>query len=602
MRSSRHRWADLAFALGTVGALLVGLARAFRLRWVCDDAFITFRYADNWIGGLGPVYNAGERVEGYTHFLWLCLIAAGRRLGIEPVALSQALGITAYAATILLFAWIARAVDREERPFVPMTALALALHFDANVWATGGLETALFTLLVGLGFAALVLDPPGRSRRLPAAGMAFALATLTRPDGLVPAAAALVFVVAEAASARRSVGRAVLAFMGLPLLCVLPYLIWKVAYYGAILPNTYYAKSGGSSWFAQGFLYIGLYLRVYLSSLVCLAAVAPLVLALRRGTWRDDSIDRAILLSIAIAAAYLLLFVAKVGGDFMFARFVLPVTPLLYLAGELGIRRLLSGRPNAESSAVRAFPAPRAIVATALLILVPLLVLAEKGRRDGLYPDGGDGASGKFGPSGVTDEHAYYTRPDNGGRNMIETYRFVGTRLARYFEGTDVRVVLGGQACLGYYGRFAYCLERWGLTDAYVAHLPVTGRTRPGHEKAAPLTYLITKGIHFEFMKRPYRTEPFRSVYFKIDDGRVRGELYRWDRELMRRLRDRFPGEVTFVDFETWLDDWLRAMPGRPVEEVRRDYETFREFYFLRNDDPEREGRILAYIGEDGAS
>jgi hypothetical protein len=42
-------------------------------------------------------------------------------------------------------------------------------------------------------------------------------------------------------------------------------------------------------------------------------------------------------------------------------------------------------------------------------------------------------------------------------------------------------------------------------------------------------------------------------------------------------------------------------MPGRPVDEVRRDYETLREFYFLHNDDPEREARIQAYLGGPGA-
>ena len=40
--------------------------------WMLDDAFISFRYAENWVSGHGPVYNAGERVEGYTNFLWTC--------------------------------------------------------------------------------------------------------------------------------------------------------------------------------------------------------------------------------------------------------------------------------------------------------------------------------------------------------------------------------------------------------------------------------------------------------------------------------------------------------------------------------------------------
>ena len=531
--------------------------------------------------GLGPVYNAGERVEGYTHFLWLCLIAAGRRLGLDPVTVAEALGIASYGAVIVLFAWIGFRLLGRGRAYLPMTALALALHFDMAVWATGGLETALFTLLLGLGFAALVLSPVDR-RRLATAGLCFALAVLTRPDGIVPAAAAFAFVAAGARAGRRPLGRDLLTFAALPLLILVPYLAWKLAYYGSLLPNTYYAKSGGGTWFRQGFVYIGLYLRAYLSSFVIALAIPPLFLAIRRGTWRDDPRDRALILGIAVILAYLILFVAKVGGDFMYARFVLPAVPLIYLCGEIGIHRMLDRR--------------RALLAV-LLIAVPLLVLSEKGRRDDLYAGAEEGPKSRFGPSGVTDEHAYYTRVGSDGRNMIETYRYVGGGLARYFEGTNARVLLGGQASLGYYGRFAYCLEHWGLTDAYVAHLPVGRRSRPGHEKVAPMEYLIRRGVHIEFMKRPFRSEAYRSVYFRIGEDAVRGELFTWDRALMRHLRERFPGDVTFVDFEAWLDDWLRAMPGRAVDDVRSEYEDLREFYFLHNDDPTREERIRAYIG-----
>jgi hypothetical protein len=582
MRLLREQWADRVFGVATAVALVCGLVRAVRLRWTCDDAFITFRYADNWIGGLGPVYNAGERVEGYTHFLWLCLIAAARGLGLDPVVVAQTLGIAAYGAGIVLFAVVAHRLLGRGRAILPMTALALAFHFDMAVWATGGLESALFTLLLGLAFAALVLVPVDRRHRLAAAGFGFALAILTRPDGVVPAAVALVYVAAEARAGHRPLGRAILAFTAVPLLMLVPHLIWKLAYYGSLLPNTYYAKSGGDTWFRQGFLYIGLYLRVYLSSFVIALAIPPLFLAIRRGTWKEDPRDRALLLGIAIVLAYLVLFVAKVGGDFMYARFVLPVVPLIYLCGEIGIHKIFDRRP---------------VVLAVLLIAVPLLVLSETNRRDELYAGAEEGPKGRFGPSGVTDEHAYYTREGSDGRNMIETYRYVGEGLARYFEGTNVRVLLGGQACLGYYGRFAYCLEHWGLTDAYVAHLPVERRSRPGHEKVAPMEYLIRRGVHIEFMKRPFRSEAYRSVYFRIGNGAVRGELFTWDRVLMRHLRERFPDEVTFADFEAWLDDWLRAMPGRPVDVVRAEYEDLREFYFLHNDDPAREGRIRSYIG-----
>ena len=71
--------------------------------WMMDDAFISFRYADNWARGFGPVYNPGEApVEGYTNFLWMALLTLGARLGGDIVILSRVLGAAAGALTLLL--------------------------------------------------------------------------------------------------------------------------------------------------------------------------------------------------------------------------------------------------------------------------------------------------------------------------------------------------------------------------------------------------------------------------------------------------------------------------------------------------------------------
>jgi arabinofuranosyltransferase len=41
-----------------------------RYWWLGDDAMISMRYAYNLARGHGLVWNRGERVEGYTNFLW----------------------------------------------------------------------------------------------------------------------------------------------------------------------------------------------------------------------------------------------------------------------------------------------------------------------------------------------------------------------------------------------------------------------------------------------------------------------------------------------------------------------------------------------------
>ena len=62
-------------------ALLVWLAS---VSWfLTDDAFISFRYVHNLLEGHGLVFNPGERVEGYSNFLWVLELAAiWRVLGV----------------------------------------------------------------------------------------------------------------------------------------------------------------------------------------------------------------------------------------------------------------------------------------------------------------------------------------------------------------------------------------------------------------------------------------------------------------------------------------------------------------------------------------
>ena len=81
-----------------VGLLLAVLAAHMLHYGICtqDDAFISFRYAANLIGGDGLVYNAGEPVEGYTNFLWTVLLAGAMAIGLNPVIASVLGGLIAH--------------------------------------------------------------------------------------------------------------------------------------------------------------------------------------------------------------------------------------------------------------------------------------------------------------------------------------------------------------------------------------------------------------------------------------------------------------------------------------------------------------------------
>jgi arabinofuranosyltransferase len=61
--------------------------------FMLDDPFISFRYARNLLDGHGLVFNPGERVEGYSNFLWIILLTPFMKLGFDPVVASKVLGL-----------------------------------------------------------------------------------------------------------------------------------------------------------------------------------------------------------------------------------------------------------------------------------------------------------------------------------------------------------------------------------------------------------------------------------------------------------------------------------------------------------------------------
>ncbi len=151
----------IALAL-LLAAAVWGAAAAWAARWTTDDAFISFRYAQNLVEGRGLVYNEGERVEGYTNPLWTLWVAAGLALGGEAETWADVWGVAAYVGSILLLGLNGRRAAQSSGPsgrWLPLAALAAALHRDWNVWATGGLETSAFTFLLLAGWTLAVWNP-----------------------------------------------------------------------------------------------------------------------------------------------------------------------------------------------------------------------------------------------------------------------------------------------------------------------------------------------------------------------------------------------------------------------------------------------------------
>jgi len=234
-----------------LGALALALAFAWawtRVDFVCDDAYIVFRYARNLRLGLGPVFNPPpfHPAEGYTSPLWLALLWLAWVLGCPPPLAAQILGLACGLATLGLavrLAWrhrLAEAMGPARPWFLLLLGLGLALNHTFVAWSAAGLETPLFGLLA-LAWTAEMLAGGGGAASLARAAALAALLLLTRPDGALFVLGTLALV----PGCWRSAGPGRCAAALSPLLVPLAHLLWRHAYYGDWLPTTYYAKVQG---------------------------------------------------------------------------------------------------------------------------------------------------------------------------------------------------------------------------------------------------------------------------------------------------------------------------------------------------------------------
>lgn len=544
----------------SAAALAVGVWRAWSLWFVNDDAFISFRYARHLAEGLGLVYNPGERVEGFTNFLWTLLVAGAMRLGADPVIFSVAVGILCFVATLALWAYVSwRLRAPGAIVLIPLTSLALACHRDMQVYATSGLETSLFTFLVSALFALLAL---GRTPwALLLAGVSAVLAMMTRPDAVIFLASAVVFV----AATRRERLRRLAIFLLPVLLLFVPYWFWRAGYYGYFFPNAFYAKSINLPYYAQGLEYARLYFSTYyVLGLIPLLAVVILV-ARRNATpaaGTEAFWQPAMILAVLFAAAATV-FNIRIGGDFMFARFFVPVTPMLYLIVELLIQRLPL----------------RTLSVTATVAVIAMTLLRNDQFRD----------ASKIGY--IADEWQWY--PANELRKTQQN----GALLRTYFSGLPVRVAYwAGQAKLMYYADPYVAIEASaGLTDAVIAHREIGERGRPGHEKSAPPEYLVERGVHFLFGPLAPPPGPMPANLIVFDS--IAAKIITYDDSIMSHMALR-PG-VQFIQFPEFLDRYIAGLGTQPREQVESDLRFFRTFYFNHNADAGREQAILTYLGRD---
>ena len=331
-----------------------------------DDAMISMRYAWNFAHGQGLVWNAGERVEGYTNLLMTLVMSLAAFIFDKKFAVLavQILGIPTILLTALPTKRIATGINegRPYREMIGVLAFACVLfYYPLNYWTLMGMETGLLTLLLmATIFFALRWLRSNKDADLFGISIMAGLAFLTRNDSLI--ASALVFAYAAWEAYRNKKGRPtflkILCAGSLFLLFPVAQTIFRYFYYGALLPNTYTLKLAN---FPLSIRLIGgaNFVSVFLQQ-----SWLPLVLAVL-GFLLNRQRVKLFLFTLMIAA---IAYQVYVGGDpWPSWRMLAPAMPALFILAFSAVAEFI-GR-------LRLF-ASRRYAAGFLILLLSLLALA----------------------------------------------------------------------------------------------------------------------------------------------------------------------------------------------------------------------------------
>lgn len=439
--------------------------------WVSDDAFITLRTVDNFLHGYGLVWNAGERVQVFTHPLWMFLLIPFKLFIEDPL-------YAFYIPSLALSTWTLLILFQNfaQKPLQIIFAVVLLGSSAAFIdYSSSGLENPLTHLLLTAFMALYLQNGPTPSKRFFKLALLAGLLTLNRMDALLLLLPALGEVVVLR---RERFGHTALLLLA----GFLPFIAWEffsLFYYGFPFPNTYYAKAATGLptelLYKQGIAYIENSFHW-----------DPLTLGtVLFGALTVFSQREARRISLAAGCLLYLLYVLWIGGDFMAGRYF----SAMFL---MGLVLLLTFDPRMIFGAVP----PRILqFAFFALILVGLSsdrppVATHRG-QPGLYTD----------QYGIVSERFYYF--DANG--WINYFKFKGLHelAAKGLEANEAKtspVEMNTTGMFGYYaGPDIYIIDSHALSDPLRAHLPVNGAARIGHyERSFPAGYLETIQSDFE--------------------------------------------------------------------------------------------------------
>lgn len=432
--------------------ILLFAAVALRTAWLCDDAFISFRVVDNFVNGYGLVWNIGERVQVFTNPLWVLVISLLYYFTSEIYFTSIVLSILLTIISLIIISF--RISGSLLAVILAITVLTLSKSFTD--YTTSGLENPLTYLLITLFYWQFLKSRNVFEDFLKLCLIA-SLMSLNRMDTVLFCIPALTYSFLKMPW-KKGIYAALIGFS--------PFIVWELfalIYYGFALPNTFYAKLQNgvpaSELIVQGIVY-------YLDSLN-LDPITLLMIGFGIVTAIYSRRNKSILLAAGLVLY--LLYIVRIGGDFMSGRFF--AVPLL---GSVMLF-VTSGYIRHRSHF--------------LIFLVIFILVGISAPRSPLFSDKRYGLDLKEAPTaqGIVDERAFYYRKTGllqvGLRNGFENHSWYMSGKIFAESGSKLTEIYS----VGLFGFAAgpqvHIIDLHGLCDPLLSRLPTQflGQWRIGH-------------------------------------------------------------------------------------------------------------------------
>ncbi len=447
--------------------IVILIFQAWHHRWIFDDGFINLRVVRQIQAGNGPVFNSGERVEAFTSALWILVLWIGDTLlpvRLEWVAIVLGIGLTiAGVSTAAIGATRLARTLAADAFLIPCGLLIVVAVAPMWYFATSGLEGGLTFAWIGTTFMLMTTWAAGQARVSRTAAIVIGLGWLVRPElVLLSLACVAAILLGSRPLGWRAAVRVMLWMFAIPV----AYQVFRMGYYGLLIPNTAIAKEASRARFDRGWTYFRAFaddFRLWIP-LVILGAGAYLPMFVYLGRTHER---RWLLVSGAFlaGAAATCLYIIRVGGDYIPARLLLPslfmlATPVAVVGLSRATVVALALPVWAVGSFIWFRPAvpyrtalllPRNVVTLTTALRSHYSVLIAEYSRPGIY-FGGVRLDARPGPAATN--HTV----DESGIGIIS-----------FGLGTDVRV-----------------LDWLGLVDPMTAHFEIGDHGLPGHEKPIP--------------------------------------------------------------------------------------------------------------------